>query len=484
MKKRIVSLVAVFALLAVAVTSVAAQTGIPGSGWWTGEVIQNVGTDTAHITVTAYAKDGTSTFLATQNINTGASITVIPSDFASMPPGFIGSAVVSSDQPIKAVVNVTNVWNGTFGVVGGKGQALYQGTESADTTLFFPMVKNNRFGASTAFYIQNAGTAAASVTAVFKMDTGTPGVYTYTVTSLDPNKMAVINPADATGMPSTGGTGGRDNIGSLRVSSAQPLAGTVLEYKVGETIATVLKGTRGFTAADFGTKAYAPTTKNARYGHFTGIQVQNATTSPIDIRITYVGTAGTCTGNTYVDSAPGVLASKTFNQLTGQTNLPANCIASATITATGNIIATVNEDNIAPAPTTGTTYSAIPDTTKTLKVSVPQFKDRRYLATTGLRIQNVGTATAINIVATFSCRGGSLFTAISNPQTVVAGAAVQFYQPANTPAMFTAANPFSAANVICGVTITSDQPIVAIANEADPNASFDDNNYEGFNLTP
>jgi len=482
MKNKLVSIVSVFALLAFFVSSAVAQTGIPGSGWWTGEVIQNVGGTTANVVVTAYAKDGTVTYNATQTISSGASVTVLPNNFSGMTAGFIGSAVVSSDQPIKAVVNVTNVYNGTFGVVGGKGQALYQGTETVDTALYFPMVKNNRYGASTAFYIQNAGTTAASVTAVFKMDTGTPGVYTYTVASLEPNKMAVINPSDA-GVPSTAGAG-RDNIGSLKVSSAQNLAGTVLEYKQGETIATVLKGTRGFTAADFSTKAYAPTTKNARYGHFTGIQVQNAGSSAIDITITYVGTAGTCTGNTYVDSATGVVASKTFNQLTGQTNLPANCIASATITATGNIIATVNEDNIAPAPTTGTTYSAIPDSSKTAKVSVPQFKDRRYSATTGLRIQNVGTATATNIVATFSCRGGATFTAISNPQTVVAGGAVQFYQPANTPAMFTTTNPFSAQNVICGVTITSDQPIVAIANEADPNVSFDDNNYEGFNLTP
>ena len=93
------------------------------------------------------------------------------------------------------------------------------------------MAKNNRFGKSTAFYIQNAGSSAASVTAVFKMDTG--GTYTHTVASVSPNKMVLINPADA-GVPSTGGAGGRNNIGGLTVSSAQPLAGTVFEYTQGE----------------------------------------------------------------------------------------------------------------------------------------------------------------------------------------------------------------------------------------------------------
>jgi len=348
------------------------------------------------------------------------------------------------------------------------------------------MVKYNRYTKTTAFYIQNAGTAAASVTAVFKMDSGTPGTYTYTVASLDANKMALINPIDA-GVPSTNGSGtARDNIGSLTVSSAQPLAGTVLEYTQGETIATVLGGTRGFTAADFDTKAYAPIIKQARYGRFTGIQVQNASTGAINVTITYVGSAGSCVGNTYTDSATGIAigASKTFNQAAGQTSLPANCAASATISASGNFIATVNENNVTGSPIAAITYSAISDKAKTTKVSVPQFKDRRFGSLTGLQIQNVDTSPA-SIVSTFSCRGGATFTAVSVARTAIAGGSIQWYQPANSPALFTTASPFSSFNVVCGVVITSDKPIVAIANEAPTTSgAFDDNNYEGFNLTP
>ena len=118
-------------------------------------------------------------------------------------------------------MNVTNVWNGTFGIANGKAQALYQGTENVDTALYFPMVKNNRYGSSTAFYIQNAGSSTADVTAVFKMDTGTPGVYTAVVPSVPPNKMVVINPIDA-GIPSTAGTGGRDNIEALKLPLLSP----------------------------------------------------------------------------------------------------------------------------------------------------------------------------------------------------------------------------------------------------------------------
>jgi hypothetical protein len=366
--------------------------------------------------------------------------------------------------------------------------AQYQGTENADTTLYFPLVKNNRAGNSTAFYVQNAGTAAANITAVFKMDTGTPtNVYTTTVTGVGPNKMVVINPGDAS-VPSVPGTGGRDNVGGLTVTSAQPLAGSVLEYKVGQTVATVLNGTRGFTAADFSTKAYAPVVKNDRANHFTGIQVQNVSAGPVDITISYVGSAGVCAGNTYTDTATAVAAgtSKTFVQLTGQTNLPANCTASGTVSATGNVVAIVNEQNMPAKPLAGITFSAMPDSSKTAKVSAPLFKDRRSGSSTGLQIQNVGSATATNVVATFSCKGAATFTAISTPQTITAGGAKLFLRPSTMPAgTFTVGNPFTSNNVNCAVTITADQPIVAIANEfADVLGAYDDTNYEGFNLAP
>jgi hypothetical protein len=486
MKKKMLSLIAAVAIIAAMASIAVAQTGIPGSGWWTGEQVQNVGTATANIVVTAYDKNGALTYTASQTVTVGSAFTFVPSNFAGMPPGFIGSAVVSSDQPIKAIVAVTNFLAGSLGIAGGKAVAQYQGTENADTALYFPLVKNNRAGNSTAFYVQNAGTAAATITAVFKMDTGTPGVYTTTIASVGPNKMVVISPGDAS-VPSVPGIGGRDNVGSLTVTSAQPLAGSVLEYIVGQTIATALNGTRGFTAADFATTAYAPVVKNNRVGHFTGLQVQNVSAGPIDVTVRYIGTsAGTpCAGNVYTDTATAVPAgaSKTFVQTVGA--LPSNCTASATVTATGNFVAIVNEQNQTGFPKAGITYSAISDGAKTTKVSAPLFKDRRSGSSTGLQIQNVGAATATNVVVTFACKGAATFTAISLPQTIGVGGAKLFFRPSTMAGTFTVGNPFSSNNVNCAVSVTADQPVVAIANEfADATGAYDDTNYEGFNLAP
>lgn len=483
-----ISLIVLFTLIVT--TGVFAQVSLPGSGWWTGEQVQNVGTVTGTISITSYDSASASTYVTSTNVGPGAAFTFLPSSFASMPSGFIGSAIVSSDQPIKAIVNVTTQQSGSLGVAGGKAAAQYQGTETTATALYFPLVKNNRFGSTTAFYIQNAGSLAATATVVFKMDnTSGTNTYTYTTPSIGPGQMAVVLPSNAS-VPSSPSDSTRVNVGSMSVTSAEPMAGTVLEFREGENPATVLKGTRGFTSADFDTKAYAPVAKNTRFNRFTGIQVLNVSASPIDITVTFVGSANVagCKNVTFVDTATNVLAgtSKTFVQLTGQSNLIANCTASASITATGNFVAIVNEDN-SGGTTAGSTYSARPANSGTPSISAPLFKDSRFSFSTGLQIQNVGVITATNVVATFNCKGSNgantPFTAVSNPQTIGPGGAFLFIKPSTMVAgTFTGGNPFSLNGANCGVTITSDQPIVAILNESpDTAGALDDNNYEGFN---
>ena len=124
-------------------------------------------------------------------------------------------------------MNVTNRESGGLGVAGGQAAAQYQGIDgvAVDTTLYFPMAKNNRYGKTTSFYIQNAGSTAATATCVFTMDDS--NTYNYTTPSIGPGQMVVVTPADAL-VPATGTN--RNNIGSLKVTSSQPLAGVVMEY--------------------------------------------------------------------------------------------------------------------------------------------------------------------------------------------------------------------------------------------------------------
>ena len=478
-----------FVILAlVVVGTVFAQTGVPGSGWWSGEQVQNVSSTQATVVIEAFDSKSSNTYVESKLVNPGAAYTFTPfSDFAGMPAGFLGSAVVSADQPIRAIVNVTNVPAGGIGAAGGKAAAQYQGTSSdaVATTLYFPLAKGNHYGKTTSFYIQNAGTSSATnVVAHFKMRSG--NVHTCPVPAIGASKMVVFSIHDcANYTPAVN----NDRVGSMYVTSDQPLAGVVMEHDVVANPAVVLAGTRAFTSPDFDVKAYAPVVKNNRFGQWTGIQVQNVSGGLVDITVDYTGSAGACKGFTYQDKALGVAdgASATFVQQTPQSKLPANCTGSATISATGNVVAIVNENEVSGSPKTATTYSAIADKSKTTSISVPLYKDNRYGATTGLQIQNVGAGNAVNWEVTFRCSTGGSFTAVSDPAKtgpIAPGAAFNFYTPSGDN-LFKAGSSFLNNNVVCSASIVSDQPVVAIANEGPLTAgALDNNNYEGFNLAP
>jgi hypothetical protein len=475
-------------IAAFSVASAQEGAGLPGGGWWSGEQVQNVGGATATISITAYAADSDVTYTDSKDVAAGAAYTFTPiNDFPTMPAGFLGSAVVSADQPIKAIVNVTNQPTSGVGVEGGKAAAQYQGTDASDVakTLYFPLAKGDHFGKTSSFYIQNAGSAAATnVVATFTMRNGDKHVYS--VPNIGVNKMVVFSVQNASTYAPTINDA---KVGGLVVVGDQPLAGVVMEHDTVANPATVLASTRGFSASDFDDKAYGPVIKHDRFGRFTGLQVQNTSAGDINVTVTYKGTGGPCKGSSFEDSKTGIKpnTSHTFVQLGANTKLPANCTASATVVGTGNFVAITNEAETEGSPKAAIMSSALSDGASTAEVSVPLYKDQRFGATTGLQIQNVGDAEATSWTATFSCKGAATFTAISDPAKtggIAKGAAYLFFTPSDDN-VFKSGNPFSSADVNCAVIVEGDQPLVAIANEAPTTSgALDDNNYEGFNLTP
>ena len=482
MKK--ISMILGFVLVIALIVAGTVMADLPGGGWWSGEQIQNVGTSTATIQITAYS--GGATYSGdSRTLDPGASTTYLPDDFSGMPDGFQGAAVVSSDQPIKAIVNVTNRQVGSYGISGGLAAAQYQGIDGSQTatTLSFPLVKNNYYGKTTTFYIQNAGSSTANITASYKVAAGDFNK-TYTI---EPNEMVVVNPADA-GVPE-----GTDSLGALTVTSDQPIAGVVLEHPASGSPAKMLQATRGFTPADYDTKIYAPIVKRGFYGRHTGIQVQNVETATnVDVYVTYYGVTG-CSGeyhNSYSNLAPG--ASYTFFD---DPNLPEGCLASAIITATGNIAGVVNETFYPSVPAgqeqAQTTYSCIPAKSATTKVAVPLYKNKFGNKTTGLQVQNVGNAVAtVTLQFSLGPYGGTPTVYTLSNVTIDPGAAKTFLlldDPSYDVGGTWDTRP--PAGVYGSVTITADQPIVAIANESvypfDGSVLVQDkNNYEGFNLSP
>jgi len=473
----IVLLVALMALPTVALAE------LPGGGWWSGEQVQNVGSDVAHVLVTSYDAASAATYSATYDIPLGGAYTFLPSDFGQ-PDGFQGSAIVESDQPVKAVVNVTNRQAGDYGVVGGLAAAQYQGIETPASTVSFPLAKINHFGKTTTFYLQNAGSAATTTgTATFKMRNG--DTHTYNLPAIGLGQMILFTAQDAGADPNNAVNDAK--IGSLVVTADQPLAGVVMEHFATENPATLLQGARGFTAADYDTTLFAPVAKNNRGGRFTGIQVQNVSGGSIDITVTYKGSAGACAGGTYTDDATGVVdgASATF---LGTAVLPEDCTAAATIVGTGNIVAIVNESflsaYIPPEGQQSTTYNAFPAGAASQFLSAPLYKENRFNKTTGLQIQNVSPTNDAHVTLDFVCGANTYTTQV---QTIGPGAGANYTRVSQNAGLWLGtAMP---EDVNCAVLVESaDENIVGMANESvypfsGAPIQQDKNNYEAFNLT-
>ena len=151
MRKQILRATAALGIL-FGVTSLASAQTLPGSGWYSTAVIQNVGSAAATVHLDVYAQTGTAapaTADITPQIAPGASRVFFPGsggqfgnvDVSSPLPGnFSGSMVVSSDQPVVAIGQITNFQFTQFGVgiAGGYASEQYRGSPANSSTISLP----------------------------------------------------------------------------------------------------------------------------------------------------------------------------------------------------------------------------------------------------------------------------------------------------------------------------------------------------------
>jgi hypothetical protein len=502
-KSWVVGLVVALVLVTASIVVAQSSVDLPGSGWLTGQQIQNVGTGPANIAAQVYvAGEAGSPFSADEslvsggltNVPVGESRNILDNMWASAPTSFRGAAVVSADQAIVAIVNVAKS--------GSAAAAQYQGVAAPDTTIGFPLWKY-RFGNTeatykeTTFFVQNAGNDSAMIYAEFIADDGT--VYDWDSGSLVlAGEMVVISPADAR----SGANAAPPNKtkGGLTVSSTEPIAGVVLEH--GYLDQTVLQAAKGLSPSEYASELVAPIIK-VQFGgaqkRSTGLQVQNVSSQPVTITVEYTE-AGLSSnpGTSYSQYAYGVLpgASFTFfeNLKDAGDNIPTGVLASAVVSAEyadgspANIAAIVNETKwpaTQPQALAQTTYSAIPTSMGTAQIAIPLAKEvfgalgKRN--STGIQVMNVGTSSAdIEVTYTFD---GVDYTI--EGVTLDAGASETFYRVSTSlpsGASWVGATLPSGKFGGATVTCTNGQSIVAIVQETSLDQHQDNKNYEGFNL--
>ncbi len=418
--KFIAFLVLVLSLI-IGVASSSAQ-GPDGSGWWTGFTIQNVSGTEITADTTAYHLTG-------GNAGTYSNSTVVPDGFSvtfhpglagtcaavatngcriglspALPPGFEGSVVVSSNDQAVAVANLNNNASGSVGDPAGTARAAYQGTAGsiASTSLFFPTVKNNFVGQTTAFFVQAAG-ADANVTITYEMNDGASFSDSQTISA---NRTYVFVPS-AAGVPScNGGNGGGGNVapcfgGAVVESTTGSIAGSTVEYVDGAAVAEFVLSTRGLTPSDAGTVIVAPALKNNFFSGTTGAVILNTgvAQATVDLDFTVTNTSGTCSvsiGDTasdqlVIDPGKSQVVSFAADTVGG---LP-NCVFySMVATSSGpSIAATVNENRVSGADTFKATYSAFNTGNATGSAFFPLVKENFVNNTTGLTLVNAGSVT-------------------------------------------------------------------------------------------
>lgn len=423
---------------------------LPGSGWWTGFQVVNVGTGDATVQVTLFDSTSSTTYQSVSKIiamNASATFqTVTSADWqTTIPSGFIGSGVVNSTQPILAVVNVQNNQ-----VSGGIAAGSYHATVDSQTsdTLLFPVVKNN-YGSThktTSFFVQNTSGTAADINASFLIGSTT---YTHSYPTVGAYKLQIIEPSDA-GIPAS-------SLGSLSVTSTAKLAGMYTEHETDVSLAVTLLATSGYVPSDADTTLYVPLYIQNLNNVFSGIQVMNTSSNTsTTVTASFYPSGG---GSPYTATLSiNPQQSNTFFNVSGW---PAGS-GSVTLTSSGSvpIIAIVNETQY--SYNSNAVYSAFASKYLTHCADAPLWKTAWNSVSSWqqsmLVVQNAGSSDAtVHAVFTMTSGGTGTFTP---PDRIVPPNGQTIYGPET----FTGGPPSTVA-AVGSVSVCADQNIAVMVQE-------------------
>lgn len=364
-----------------------------GGTYSTGLQVVNMENNLANVTITFYDAAGNDTPFP-DTIAALGSKTYFP--LPAVSSGFSGSAVVSSDRQIAAVLNMQR---------DPTGRAAYVGVDQGSTEVLIPLLLKNHGSTNntTFFKVQNAGTANATVNVAYT--DGTSG-------------SATVVP----GAAATFDQGTESHPGSMfagKVTSNEPVVVTVVQEN----------STRVFAYGAFpgGTTAPVIPLVNVQPAkrYATGIQVQNGGSTSTDVTLTYYPSPGSNMGTECTETktiAAGASANFALAAFSGSSPVAGSTciqgqrfIGSAKVTANSAsqpLVAIVNQQ----MPDGGSAYGAFNAANATNKVVFPLIKNQYGSArgVTGFNVMNVGaSATNVSCVISGAANGVSQSATVS-----------------------------------------------------------------------
>lgn len=319
MKSKFFSIVMVLVLILAGISTTRVEAGAYSTQFTTSVTYQNVGSGPATISLVFYSEASpTGIPITLPELAPLAGTSIYVGSVADISTGFKGSAVMSSNQPL--VSTLVQVPKADSGV---SVRPMSNGFTSGNGYVLVPTVLKNKYDYNSIVSVQNVDSVVADYELIFVPVTGSP----ITVETQDV-------PAGATkyydlGTMSTipAGFNGSLQVFATKNGTTDPalVVASAMELGIAGIGAYAFEG-----ATDFSTLVYMPSALCQKYSADSSYAVQNTTTGPIDVTVTY--------SNGNVDGPHELLAGAKKSFLGCAVN-PAGFIGSATITATGDIVA-------------------------------------------------------------------------------------------------------------------------------------------------
>ena len=345
----------------------------------------------ARLTLAFYDREGGLPLAVTDTLPAGGDATYFPLEdlggaFMSVPPGFDGSAVVSSDRLLASIVNVV--------ASDGSGDPLafnasYNGLVSGLPQISLPLLMKDNYGYDTWASVQNLGTAPTDIVLTYSNGA------TDTAQDVQPGAAARFDQGANAALQF-------GFVGSAVASSSsdQPLGAAVFEAGRATLFA--------YSGLEHGSlRPTFPLLNENNSGYVSGLQIQNLGSVASEVTLTFTpssgwpGTACTETRNVgpgasvnfalytftdFVDINPSSLISETC--VTGETFIG---VANVTGNSAGvELVGILNQLNLGTGK--GAAYEGFDPAAPTHRVAFPLVMDRNFGYFTGLNVANAGTA--------------------------------------------------------------------------------------------
>jgi hypothetical protein len=317
--------------------------------------VQNAGAGDAEVTITFTAGPaGSDDVDGPFTIGPGRALTFDQSDDTELGDRFVGSALISSDEPVVVAVNQVNP--------DAKVILSYRGFTQGSPTVALPTIQANNGNFNTGIAVKNVGDSATNVMVTF----GPNIVGTFSPTAETTNN---VGPGESVNFNQWSGQWGANRyVGSATVSNSngQPLVVNVNQLK---SVAPAQGSAySGFDPNAATTEIVVPTLMAFNGGYVTGFLVQNVsgTGAAADFTVTFSTSSGSYT-TPEVETATGIADGEGFNfrQYAGQwTDVTKNngerWVGSAVVECTQPCVAVVNQLGPSTSPAdTLLTYTGV-----------------------------------------------------------------------------------------------------------------------------